>query len=83
MAKSENAISGPIAPLYWLRAAPPLRAAPCPILAERPVQPHVILRVATLDDDPGARPEFDIWTSRDVPWLTDDGETPHHPEWAT
>ncbi len=47
------------------------------------MQPHVILRVATLDDDPGARPEFDIWTSRDVPWLTDDGETPHHPEWAT
>ena len=53
------------------------------LMAERPAQPHVILRVATLDDDPGARPEFHLWTSHDVPWLTDEGETPHHPEWAT
>ncbi len=52
------------------------------LMAERPAQPHVILRVATLDDDPGARPEFHIWTSPDVPWLTDEGATPHHPEWA-
>lgn len=52
------------------------------LMAERPAQPHVILRVATLDDDPGARPEFHIWTSHDVPWLTDEGATPHHPEWA-
>lgn len=52
------------------------------LMAERAAQPHVILRVATLDDDPGARPEFHIWTSHDVPWLTDEGATPHHPEWA-
>ena len=51
------------------------------LMAERPAQPHVILRVATLDDDPGVRPGFHIWTSHDVPWLTDDGDTPHHAEW--
>lgn len=40
------------------------------LVAERHAQPHVILRVATLDDDPGKKPEFHIWKSHDVPWLT-------------
>ena len=31
------------------------------VLAERPADPHVVLRVATLDDDPGARPLIHIW----------------------
>src|SRR5215469_15639083 len=39
------------------------------LVAERAVQPHVILRVATLDDDPGRKPEFAIWRSHEVPWL--------------
>ena len=51
------------------------------VMAERPAQPNVILRVATLDDDPGVRPAVHIWTSHDVPWLTDDRELSHHPEW--
>jgi ADP-ribosyl-[dinitrogen reductase] hydrolase len=51
------------------------------LMAERPAQPHVILRVATLDDDPGIRPDKHIWTSHDVPWLTDAGDVPHFPEW--
>jgi ADP-ribosyl-[dinitrogen reductase] hydrolase len=40
------------------------------LLAERPAQPHAILRVATLDDDPGSRPAMHIevvpesWTAR-------------------
>nr|WP_246806909.1 GFA family protein [Ensifer sp. ENS04] len=51
------------------------------LVAERPVQPHVILRVATLDDDPGVRPRFHIWTSHDVAWLADDEDTPQYPEW--
>lgn len=51
------------------------------LLAERPAQPHVVLRVATLDDDPGARPVMHIWTSHDPPWLVDDGAVPRHPDW--
>ena len=35
------------------------------LVAERPAQPHVILRVATLDEDPGMKPEAHIWASHD------------------
>lgn len=38
------------------------------VLAERPADDYVILRVATLDDDPGARPLIHIWRSHEVPW---------------
>lgn len=31
----------------------------------------MIVRVATLDDDPGATPEAHIWMSHAVPWLAD------------
>ncbi len=51
------------------------------LLAERPAQPHVVLRVATLDDDPGARPAMHIWTSHDPPWLRDGDGMPCYPEW--
>ncbi len=52
------------------------------LVAERPAQPHVILRVATLDDDPRARPALRIWTSHAVPWLAEGGaDLPAHPEW--
>ena len=39
------------------------------LVAERVAQPHVIVRVATLDDDPDLKPEAHIWVSHDVPWL--------------
>lgn len=39
------------------------------LVAERPAESQVILRIATLDDDPGKRPVAHIWTSHDVPWL--------------
>ncbi|WP_213941912.1 GFA family protein [Pseudomonas sp. dw_612] len=39
------------------------------LMAERLAQPHVIVRVATLDVDPGVRPQAHIWTVHDVPWL--------------
>ncbi|MDQ2730591.1 MAG: GFA family protein [Armatimonadota bacterium] len=45
------------------------------LVAEREGQPHVILRVATLDDDPLARPRGHIWVSDDVAWLKDDENT--------
>lgn len=50
------------------------------LVAERPSQPHVILRVATLDDDPVSRPEAHIWVSHDVPWL-DYENVCKFPEW--
>jgi ADP-ribosyl-[dinitrogen reductase] hydrolase len=51
------------------------------LAAERQGQPHVILRVATLDDDPGLVPNLHIWTSHDVPWLLDAGHQPRYPQW--
>lgn len=50
------------------------------LVAERAGQPHVIVRVATLDEDPGARPAQHIWTDHDRPWLTTEG-LPAYPEW--
>ncbi|ROM90920.1 GFA family protein [Pseudomonas brassicacearum] len=43
------------------------------LVAERLAQPHVIVRVGTLDDDPGMTPQAHIWTSHDVPWLGYEG----------
>lgn len=51
------------------------------VVAERPGQPHVILRVATLDEDPGLRPSVHIWRSHDAPWLQDTEATASYPEW--
>ena len=45
-------------------------------------KPQVIVRVATLDDNPGVTPVAHIWTSHDVEWLQTDG-LPKHAEWAT
>lgn len=52
------------------------------LVAERPVQPHVILRVATLDNDPGSQPESHIWRSHEVSWLTYE-DVPSFDEWKS
>ena len=39
-------------------------------------EPQVIVRVATLDDDPGARPVAHIWMADAVPWLAYGSELP-------
>ncbi len=39
------------------------------LVAEWVEQPRVIVRAATLDEDPGIRPAAHIWTSHDVAWL--------------
>ena len=52
------------------------------LVAERHVQPHVILRVATLDEDPGQRPAMHIWCSHHAPWLRDDDGIPKYEERA-
>ena len=39
------------------------------LMAEWVDQAQVIVRVATLDEDPGQQPDKHIWMSHDVPWL--------------
>ena len=51
------------------------------VVAERPTDPHVVLRVATLDDDPGARPLIHIWRSHEVPWCAWEGDIKRFAEW--
>ncbi len=50
------------------------------LLAERSGQSHVILRVATLDEDPGVRPHTHIWVGHDVEWLAYEN-LPQYREW--
>lgn len=51
------------------------------LVAERLAQPHVIVRVATLDEDPGSTPTMHIWCSHDVSWLQDDKDVVFYQEW--
>lgn len=51
------------------------------LIAERRNQPHVALRVATLDEDPGARPILRIWRAHDAPWLQDGAAVASYDEW--
>ena len=41
---------------------------------------YVILRAASLDEDPGIRPSRRIWRSHDAPWLFETEEIPSYPE---
>lgn len=50
------------------------------LMAERVNLPHVIVRVATLDDDPLMTPQRHIWTSHDVSWLTYENMA-SYPQW--
>lgn len=43
------------------------------LVAERDSQAQVIVRVATLDENPGVAPIGHIWTSHDAPWLNYEG----------
>jgi hypothetical protein len=51
------------------------------LIAERPAEAHVIVRTATLDDDPGSKPLIHIWQSHEVPWLDYRGEMKRFAEW--
>ena len=50
------------------------------LVAEREGQPYLVLRVATLDEDPDMKPAYHIWTAHNVPWL-DYTQAPVYPEW--
>jgi ADP-ribosyl-[dinitrogen reductase] hydrolase len=51
------------------------------LIAQRMGQDQVILRVATLDDDPEQKPAFQIWKSHAVAWLEYGSHVPAYPEW--
>jgi hypothetical protein len=51
------------------------------IIAEYDAKPYAVLRVATLDEDPGKVPELQIWKSHEVAWLSNDKNIPVYEEW--
>lgn len=53
----------------------------CHIVAAREGASYVILRAASLDDDPGIRPQRRIWRSHDAPWLFEDRAIPSYAEY--
>jgi len=52
------------------------------LVAQRTDDSCLILRVATLDDDPKQEPEFQIWASDEVPWLRHGPNIPSFAQWA-
>jgi ADP-ribosyl-[dinitrogen reductase] hydrolase len=51
------------------------------LVAEREGLDLLMLRVATLDEDPGARPALHIFAADEVPWLAYGPEIVAYPEW--
>ncbi|AKJ28235.1 GFA family protein [Caldimonas brevitalea] len=51
------------------------------LVAQKAGRDTLVLRVASLDDDPGAAPQWRIWTSHQVPWLDYTAPIPSYPEW--
>ncbi|WP_160153146.1 GFA family protein [Microbulbifer sp. ALW1] len=51
------------------------------LIAEKEGRPHYILRVATLDEDPGVKPDSVIWRSHEVSWLEYGDHIAAHQEW--
>lgn len=51
------------------------------LVAHRAGRDCFILRVATLDDSPGMKPEFQIWKSHETPYLEYGPHLPAYSEW--
>ena len=51
------------------------------LVAQRDGREALILRMATLDDDPGVQPQYQIWASHAVPWLHYGAEVAAYAEW--
>jgi hypothetical protein len=51
------------------------------LVARRSGLDALLLRVATLDEDPGQVPQFQIWASSEVPWLRYGSDIVAYPEW--
>ena len=52
----------------------------CHIVAALDASEYVILRAASLDDDPGLKPQRHIWRSHDLAWLNYDDSIPSFAE---
>jgi hypothetical protein len=53
------------------------------LIAEHPGESNVLLRVALLDDDPGARPVEHIFRGQQVPWCDwESGAIARYEEWG-
>ena len=52
------------------------------VIAHRSGSELFVLRVATLDDDPGQTPQSHIWASHEPPWLAYGSQVPAYSEWA-
>jgi len=52
------------------------------MVAHRSGSELLVLRVATLDEDPGQTPQGHIWASHEVPWLAYGPQVPAYSEWA-
>lgn len=52
----------------------------CHLMAELDGADYVILRAASLDDDPGLAPQRHIWRSHDLAWLVYDESIPSFAE---
>lgn len=50
------------------------------LISDKQGLPQVIVRVATLDGDPGVQPSWKIWQSHEVPWLAHRDDLPAFPE---
>ena len=51
------------------------------LIAKYEGKSYMVLRVATLDDNPGKVPEFQIWQSHEVPWLNYGPHIPAYSKW--
>ncbi len=51
------------------------------LIADIKGKPYIMLRVATLDENPGQKPELQIWRSHEVPWLSYGPHIPAYKEW--
>lgn len=51
------------------------------LVAKKADTAHWVLRVASLDDDPGTKPSFRIWKSHEVTWLDYESDIPVYDEW--
>ena len=52
----------------------------CHLVAAYSKGDYVILRAASLDDDPGLRPQRRIWRSHDAAWLFEEEDIPSYPQ---
>lgn len=51
------------------------------LVADKEGYPFLVLRVATLDDDPGVQPQRKIWQSHNRPWLAHGSDITAYDEW--